>query len=181
MAISISTDILWKYSIKTGTAGNQNPQTNQNASLGKYISTTQWAGGSLHDLFDVVTGSENAVSTVAYRAVFLHNNHGSLTFQNVVVWISAETSGGCNIAIGVDPTAAASVSSSSAQAVQVTNETTAPVGVSFSTPTTEGAGLSLGDIGPGQCRAIWFRRTATNSVALNGDGATLAFSGDSAA
>ena len=49
MAI-VTGDILWKLSIKTGSAGNSLAQTDPNASLGKYISTSAWAGGTLHDL-----------------------------------------------------------------------------------------------------------------------------------
>lgn len=180
MAIT-SSDILFKYSIKTGTAGNQNAQTNQNASLGKYISTTLWPGSTLHDLFDVISGLENTNSAIDYRCIFIHNNHGTLTYQGVVVWISADVTGGATIQIGVDTTVASGISSSSAQALQVTNETTAPVGVTFSAPTTEGAGLLIGDLMPGQCRAIWIKRIAANTPALNNDGVTLSFGGDSAA
>lgn len=180
MAI-VASDILIKYSTKTGSAGNQNTQSNPNASLGKYISTTEWAGGSLHDLFDIVSGTENANSAVDYRCIFIHNNHGSLTYSSVVVWVSSQTAGGASVAIGVDPTAPSAIGSVSAQAVQITNETTAPAGVSFSTPTTEGTGIAIGDLSPGQCRAVWIRRTAANSAALNNDDATFSFAGDTLA
>lgn len=179
MAITTS-DVLIKLSIKTGTAGNQNAQTNPNAALGKYISTTAWAGGVIHDLWDVVTGTQNAASTIEYRCIFIHNNHGSLTYENVVVWISAETAGGCTVSIGVDPTATSGISSASAQAVQVTDEVTAPAGVTFSAPTTEGTALALGSLLPGECKAIWIKRIPANTAAKNNDGATLSFAGDSA-
>jgi hypothetical protein len=180
MAI-VAADILWKLSIKTGTAGNQNAQADPNASLGKYISTSAWAGGVLHDLFDKITGDENAASEAEYRCVFIHNSHASLTYQNVVVWISAETAGGANAAIGVDATAASAIASASAQAAEVTDENTAPASVTFTSPTTKATGISVGNIPNGQCRAIWVRRTATNSAALNNDGATLTVEGDTAA
>jgi len=44
--------LLFKYSVTTGSAGNTTAQASPNASLGKYISTTQWTGGTLNDLFD---------------------------------------------------------------------------------------------------------------------------------
>jgi hypothetical protein len=179
MAI-IASDIKIRLSIKTGTAGNQNAQSNPNASLGKYISTTEWAGGALHDLFDIVTGRENAASTVDYRCIFIHNAHGTLTYENAVVWISSVIAGGADFAIGIDPTATSGISSASAQAVQITNETTAPAGVTFSAPTTEGTGLSLGSLLPGECKAIWIRRTATNSAPKNNDGVDISFAGDTA-
>ena len=43
-----STDLLFKYSVTTGSAGNSVSQGNPNASIGKYISTTQWTGGTLN-------------------------------------------------------------------------------------------------------------------------------------
>ncbi len=180
MAIS-SSDILFKYSLKTGTAGNQNPQSDPNASLGKYISTTLWAGGTLHDLFDPVTGTENLNNNIDYRCIFIHNNHGSLTFTGVVIWIFSTPSVVTTESIGVDPALASAITSSTAQAAQVSIDTATPAGVTFSAPLTEGAGLSIGDLPPGQCRAIWIKRATTNSAALNNDGVTLSFSGDTAA
>jgi hypothetical protein len=180
MAI-VAGDILWKLSLKTGSAGNSGAQPDPNASLGKYISTTAWAGGVLHDLFDRVSGDENAASEAEYRCVFIHNNHATLTWQGPVVWISAETAGGAAIAIGIDTTAASAIGASPAQALSVVDENTAPAGVTFSSPTTKGTGLALSDIPAGQCRAIWIRRTAANNAAINNDGGTLQVEGDTAA
>ncbi len=69
MAIT-ATDVLFKLSIKTGTAGNQNAQSDVNASLGKYISTTQITDATLNNLFDDVSGDENAASDVEYSFCF---------------------------------------------------------------------------------------------------------------
>lgn len=176
----VAGDLLWKFSVKTGAAGNSTA-SNGASSLGKYISTSAWAGGVLHDLFDVVTGDENAASDVEYRCVFIHNNHATLTWQNAVVWIASQVAGGAAIAIGVDPAAASAIGSAGAQAAEIATEGDAPAGVSFTAPTTKGAGLSLGNIAPGECRAIWIRRTAANTAAQSADGATLQIEGDTAA
>jgi len=173
-----NTDILLKLSTTAGTAGNQNAGTPA-GSLGKYISTTQITDASLNNLFDNISGDENAAATVDYRCIFVHNNHGSLTWQTVVVYLLSEVAGGANIAIGVDPAAASAIGSASAQAAQIANELAAPAGVVFSSPTTLGTGLSIGNLAPGQCRAIWVRRTATISTAVSNDGATLRFQGNS--
>jgi hypothetical protein len=145
--------------------------------LGKYASTTQ-VGTAINDLFDDVSGDENAASDVEYRCIFVYNAHATLTWLGVVVWLSAETAGGANIAIAVDGIAASDIDAAPAQADQVANENTAPSGETFSSPTTKGAGLSIGDLTPDQVRAIWVRRTATNSAALNNDGATIRAEGD---
>ncbi len=176
-----SSDILFKLSTTAGTAGNQNAQSNPNASLGKYISTTQVSGTALNNLFDDVSGPENSAGDTEYRCIFIHNAHASLTYYNPVVYISNETSGGASIAIGVDTTAASPIGSSSAQALQVADENTAPSGVTFSSPTTLATGLELGDIPAGYCKAIWLKRTVNNVAALNNDSVTLTVAGGTAA
>lgn len=176
----VSADILFKLSIKTGTAGNQNAQPNPNESLGKYISTTQIVDATLHNLFDVVTGDENAASDVEYRCYFVHNNHATLTWENPIVWMSAEVEGGANAAISIDTTAASPIGSATAQAKEVANEDTAPAGQTFTTPTTKTTGLALGNLLAGHCRAIWVRRSATNSAALDNDGVSIRVEGDTA-
>ena len=179
MAI-VAADVLFKFSVKTGTAGNQTVGT-ADGSLGKYISTTQITDATLHNLFDVITGDENAASDVEYRCIFVHNAHATLTWQTPVVWLSAETAGGANIAIAIDGIAASAIGATPAQADEVANEGTAPTGEAFSSPTTKATGLALADLPAGQCRAIWLRRTATNSAALDNDDVTIRVEGDTQA
>lgn len=173
-----NTDELIKYSTTAGVAGNSNAGTAA-GSLGKYISTTQITDATLNNLFDNITGAENAAATIDYRCIFIHNAHATLTWQSVVAYLLSEVAGGANISIGVDPTAASAIGSGSAQAVTIANETTAPAGVTFSAPTTLGAAVALGDIAPGQCKALWVKRTATVSGAVNSDGVTLRLQGNS--
>ena len=177
MAAITAAEILFKYSTTAGSAGNSNTGTAA-GSLGKYVSTTQWAGGSANDLYDDISGAENAASTVDYRCIFVHNSNAANALQNAVVYLSAEVGGGASIAVGADTTAASALGSASAQALTIANETTAPAGVSFSSPTTAGTGVSLGSIPSGQVKAFWVRRTAANTAALSGDGVTLAVTGD---
>ena len=176
----VAADILFKFSVKTGTAGNQTVGT-ADGSLGKYISTTQMPDATLHNLFDVVTGDENAASDVEYRCIFVHNAHATLTWLTPVVWLSAETAGGTNSAIAIDGVVASAIGATPAQADEVANEGTAPTGEVFSAPTTKATGLSLLDLPAGQCRAIWLRRTAANTVALDNDDVTIRVEGDTQA
>jgi hypothetical protein len=176
MAAITSGEILFKYSVAAA-AGNTTAGTAA-TSLGDQISTTQWTGGSANDLFDDISGAENAASTVDYRCIFVHNSNGANTLENAVVYLSAETAGGASIAVGADTTAASALGSGSAQALTVANETTAPAGVTFSSPTTAGTGVALGNIPSGQVKAFWIRRTAANSAALSSDGVTIAVTGD---
>lgn len=176
MSAIVPGEHLWKFSVAAA-AGNTTAGTAA-TSLGDQISTTQWAGGVANDLFDDITGAENAASTVDYRCLFIHNSNASNPLENAVVYLSAETGGGAAIAVGADPTAASAIGSASAQAVTVANETTAPAGVTFSSPTSAATGVALGTIPAGQCKAFWVRRTAANTSALSNDGVTLAITGD---
>lgn len=176
MSAIVPSEHLWKFSVAAA-AGNTTAGTAA-TSLGDQISTTQWAGGVANDLFDDITGAENAASTVDYRCLFIHNSNASNPLENAVVYLSAETGGGAAIAVGADPTAASAIGSASAQAVTIANKTTAPAGVTFSSPTNAATGVALGTIPAGQCKAFWVRRTAANTAALSNDGVTLAITGD---
>lgn len=177
----VTSDIVLRGSVVTGSAGDSTAQSNPNSWLGKYVSTTVFATG-LNGLFDDISGAENAASTVDYRCLFVLNNHATLTLQGAVAYLASEVAGGASVAIAVDNVAISAKGSASAQAAQIASETTAPSGTgSFSSPTTVGTGLALGDIGPGQVKAIWIRRTAANSAALDADGVTIGIGGDTAA
>lgn len=180
MAIA-NTDIALMLATTAGSAGNTTAQADPNASLGKYISTTA-LGTSANGMFDNVTGAENAASDVEYRCIFVLNNHATLTMLSAVAYLSAEIAGGAGVALAVDSTAASAKGASAAQALTIVDENTAPAGpLTFSSPTTVGTGIALGDIPAGSCRAVWVRRTAANSAALDSDGFTLGIGCDSAA
>lgn len=176
-----SSDLKFKLSIKTGAAGNSGAQADPNQSLGKYISTTEIVDATLNNLFDDVSGDENAASDVEYRCIFIHNAHATLSLTVAVAWISAEVANGAVAAIGLDPAGVVAIGNSTAQAATIATESAAPAGVTFSAPTTKSGGLSIGTIGPGECQAIWIRRTAQNNAALNNDGVTVRVEGDTAA
>lgn len=157
----------------SGGAANSDP----NASIGGAISTTQYPDASLHNLFDEVGSNESSAGDTEYRCIYVKNNHGSLTLQNAVVWIQTQTpSGDTDIEIalageGVNGTAET-----------VADESTAPVGETFSAPATEGAALSIGNIPPGQHQAIWVKRNISAAAsAYNNDSVVLRVKGDTAA
>ena len=181
MAAIVAGDIVWNYSVSTGAAGNSTTSSAA-ASLGKYISTSVWAGGSLNDLFDDISGAENAASTVDYRCVFIKNTNANNDYESAKVYLSAEVANGATVTIAIDDIAASAIGSASAQSALIGTEITAPSGVgAFSGPTTAGTGLALSTlakVGSTSCRAIWVKRTAGNNAALSADGVTLAVTGD---
>jgi len=179
MAIT-ATDILYKLSINSS-PGDSAAQADPNDSIGGYISTTQITDATGQNLFDDITGARNEALEVDYRGFFVHNNHGSLTWQSVVVWLSAEVAGGADTAIALDGIGATAVNSGSTQMERLPDDTTAPTGESFSAPTTKGTGLSIGNLTSDQVHGIWVRRTATNSAAQSNDGVTIRCEGDTEA
>lgn len=171
-------DIGFYLSTPSASAGFEDAQPDPNNSLGGYISTTEIADATLHNLFDVITGDENANEEVDYRCFFIRNSSPTNTWLGVTVWISDEIAGGANAAIGLDPVGATAEDSSSPQADIIPNEGEAPTGVNFTAPTSKGAGLVIGDIASGEVAAVWVRRTATNSAAQDLDGVTIRAEGD---
>ncbi len=179
MAI-VSTDISFYLSVATG-PGCSAPLSPVTSSFGGHVATTKPVDATLNNLFDNITGDQNAASQVDYRCLFVVNTNTSNTWLTPVAWISAEISGGANAAIGVDPLGASLSGAAPAQAVTIATATTAPSGVTFSSPTVKASGISLGSLAPGSGVAIWIKRAAQNSVALDLDGVTIRVEGDTTA
>lgn len=176
-----STDIVFRYSVTTGTAGNTTAGTAA-GSHGKYVSTTAIADASLHALFPELTGDENAASISDFKCIFVLNNHPTLTLQRTVVWVVSEVAGGAELAVALDNIGITAKGATTAQAATIADKNAVPAGTTaFSKPTSKATGLVIGDMAPGTVIAIWVRRTAVNSPAQLNDGATLRVDGDTAA
>ena len=93
MSAIVGTDIHTRYSVTTGAAGNSVAGT-ANGSLGKYISTTDWVGGAVNDLYDDISSAENAASTADYRCILVYNANGANAMQNVVALPVGRVAGG---------------------------------------------------------------------------------------
>lgn len=158
-----SSDIQYRLS---GGAANSSAA----ASLGGAKSSTAVPSG----LFDDVTSTESGAGDTEYRCFYVHNNHGTLSLQNAVVWISANTTGS-RIAIGVGSSAINGTEQT------VADESTAPTSVTFSQPASKGAGLSLGTIPAGQHKAVWIRRIIAAATGASNDTYTIRAEGDTAA
>lgn len=175
------TDVIWRLTV-VGPANGDTTAGTPNGSLGSVASTTALAGGVLGNLFDPVTGDEAAVGDTEYRALALLNNDATRTLTGVVIWLASETASGASAAVGIDPTAATAKGAAAPQGLTIASEAVAPAGVAFSSPTTKGTGLALGDLGPGQLRFVWVRRVVPAATgAINLDGVVIRGEGDSPA
>lgn len=167
----ISTDILYKLS---GGAANSDP----NASLGGVISSTSVnLSTTLHNLFDQVSSSESSAGDTEYRCLYVLNNHGTLTLQSAKVWIETNTP-------STDTSAEIALGTSTVGGTEqtVSDESTAPTGVSWSSAAGESNALTIGDIAAGSHKAIWVKRVVSSSAsAYNNDGVTIRVKGDTAA
>ncbi len=152
-------------------------ESDPDLSLGGVKSSVEITDASLHNLFDVVSGAEASAGDTEYRGLYFHNGHGSLTLQNTVVWISTESSSSdslINLALAGEGL--------NATMETIANESTAPVGESFSHPTTEGAGLSFGNVPTAQHFGLWIERIISSSAAAFAtDTAVLTVKGETAA
>lgn len=177
MSITAS-DLEFRYSAPAASAGGQLAQADPSASLGGCVASTPWLGGAKHDLFARVTGDDNANMIVEYRCLFIVNKHATLTWTAPVLWFPTSVTGGAAHALGVDPTPASALGADAPQALTVSAGRTAPTGVTFATPTSKGAGVAVGNLPPGTCRAFWVRRSAFNTAAAANDGCNVRAEGD---
>lgn len=178
MAI-VASDIVFRLSVAA--AAGDTTASSGAASLGDQVSTTVMPT-TLHGLFDIVTGAENAASESEYRCIFVLNNHATLTLENPTVYLTGAVASGADVTIAIDNIAASAKTSGSTQAATIANEDTAPTGVgAFSAPTTAAAGLALGNLTPGQVRGVWIKRTTANTGPVDADGVTINVTGDTAA
>lgn len=153
--------------------------TDPNAALGGARST---AGGGVvptsltaNSLFDNVSGAEETAGDTEYRCVYVYNS-GDVDATLTVIWLSANTSDAqTQIAMGLGSSAVNGTEQT------VANENTAPTSVTFSEPSSEGAGLSIGTLTAGQHKAVWLRRTVDAGAGASNDTFTIAAAFDTAA
>lgn len=175
MAI-VASDIVFRLSVAAA-AGDTTAGTPA-TSLGDQVSTTAITTATLNNLWDDVSGAEASAGDVEYRCIFVLNNHASLTLVGANTYITSQTAGGGTIDMGLDPAAISAKGSGSTQAATIANESSAPAGVTFSSPTS-GSPLVIGDLAPGQVKGIWLRRTVTAGAgAVNPDGVIIGVTGD---
>lgn len=142
------TDLKFYYSMgNTGASGT----SNGNNSLGGTIATNTLPSNVLNALFDMVTGEESQAGDTSYRCVYV-KNEGSQTAYNVRVSFDSNTpSSYTEVYIGADP-AGVGDGQNTGVATTISDEHTAPTGVTFGT-----ADVVIGDIPAGQAAAVWFK------------------------
>jgi hypothetical protein len=160
----VQSDIQYRLS---GGAAN----ASQDASLGGAKS----ANAASASIFDKVLAGESSAGDVEHRIIYVHNSHGTLTLDNAVLWLPVNTPSANTIV-----EAGLGTSAMNGTEQTIADENTPPVGVTFLVAATKGAGVALGNIPPGQHRAVHLRRTVTAGAAAANDNFTMRVEGDTA-
>lgn len=138
--------LVWRL---TGGASNSDP----NASLGGARSSNNVSGTAPNNIFDDVSPAEASAGDTEYRAIDLYNS-GDAAATGVVLFNSTETtSSGTTLDFGIEASPIDSTTS-------IANESTAPIGVSFSHPTSDSK-LSIPNIAAGSGARVWVRRVVS--------------------
>ena len=145
--------------------------------LGGAITANVITTATLHNLFDVVESAESSTGDTEYRCLYVQNDHGTLTLQNAIGFINAQTvSGDTSIEFALGTSAVGGVEQT------VADESTAPTAVTWTALTGSGNSQAIGDIAAGRWKAIWIKRiVGAGSSAYSNDNAIIEVSGDTAA
>ncbi len=109
-------------------------------------------GALPNELFDDVSGEEAALGDTNYRCFYVTNVHATDDIFNIRMFIENQPVGADSLEVGLDP---AGINGTPAV---IANESTAPGGVSFSTPTDLGTALLVGNLTPTDFFPIWVKR-----------------------
>jgi hypothetical protein len=110
--------------------------------------------------FDDIQPAESIQGGREYRCDYVKNEHPTKTLYDAVLWLSANTPSPSTII-----KAGLGTSGLNGTAQTIANETTAPVGVTFSEVNTAVDGVKLGDLPPLSTRTVWYERTTSAGAA----------------
>jgi hypothetical protein len=154
-------DPAWDFSISvppklvftvrlSGGSGNTNPA----ASIGGAISSTNASS----NIWDSVTNPERTAGLVDYRLLYVKND--DTADANVTAYLPIAAESGRSWAIGL------ATQSAGVTVPAISNDTTAPSGVTFSSPSNAGSGLTF-VVPAGSYRGLWFRRTTSSGAPVD--------------
>lgn len=137
---------------KSGLSGNN---------LGGKIHTDYISVDSLHNVFPMVTESEQVNGVVDYQAIYLINEHPSVTAKGLVMFSAGTSSPDDDIRFGYDPIGVGD-GDTFGRGQTIASKTTTPNNPAIAwkdgnSRTHENA-LILPDIPPNRCLMLWFER-----------------------
>ena len=153
-------------------------ESDSNAWLGGIRSNTELSPVVAEEnLFANVDGAEASAGSTKYRGIYFRNGHASLTLEATVIWFSTQTPSSDTIVA-----MALAGEGLNATIETISDEDTAPIGETFTSPATKGAGLVMGDVPTLQHYGFWIRRIVTAAAsAFDNDDYAWTIEGDTAA
>jgi hypothetical protein len=113
-----------------------------------------------------ISKDQSYTGTEIYHCFGIENT-GADAKKDVTIWVASNTPGQDTISIAVGAAAAGNGSTTGIETA-VANETTAPEGVTFTAPTTQATGLSVGDLsgsaGSTHTRCFWIKQLVPAGV-----------------
>lgn len=119
------------------------PVSNQSDTVN--VSTTA------NTLWDNITKAESFNGDTEYRCIYLKNNHATDSFFGVAIYVDQQPTADDSFEIGLDPAGI------NGTATTIVDESTAPAGVTFSSPTS-GSPLNIGTLAAQDIVAVWIKR-----------------------
>lgn len=95
-----------------------------------------------------VSSAQRVAGVTTYRAIMLY---GQGSVSNIRLWLPPVAGAQATFALALENAVGGAIQT-------IASETTAPVGVSFSTPTTEAAALRVSSLSQGGAVGLWIRR-----------------------
>ncbi len=163
--------------IKLRISGANASATDPNGSYGGAMSTV--SGGIivtnvLNNDMDDITSAEASSGITIYHNYYYKNEHGSLTYISPKFYIDTQTNSG-----DTSVEMALVAEAKNVATTRLTNETTAPSGITFSTPANYAGGIAIGSLDSGDYRGIWVKYIVGSSASAVLDAYTLGIQGDS--
>lgn len=151
--------------------------------LGGAITANESVSAQSGNLFDTFSGAETAAGGTFYHCFYVKNEHGTLSAQALQAYINSETAHA-----GVNVSLAKGTAAINATEASITNENTAPAGVTFGDTDTTTTGeavaddtIVIGDLPAGQHQALWVRvQIDAATAAKTGYQANMKFEFDTA-
>jgi hypothetical protein len=164
-ALSITTD--GTYFVQGGSSGGALVITVVAASLPtSSTSNTVTIANLDNKMFADISKTQSYSGTTIYHCFGIKNT-GADAKKDVTIWIASNTPGQDGISIAVGAGAAGDGVTTGIDTA-VANETTAPSGVTFTAPTTQATGLSVGDLsgsaGSTHTRCFWIKQLVPAGV-----------------
>lgn len=113
----------------------------------------------INETFDDILKQESLDGDIEYRCFYAKNSHGTEQALNATIWLNTDANGADSFTMGKD-LAGVGNGVTTGVADTIPNENTAPdPAVTFSAPASEGTGIVLGSLSPGESVAFWLKRT----------------------